>query len=74
MENNSNLNGAEGKSVQVELKKDILLLDVKALINAQLREFDKTNTKNICKQFLEFALNKGLLKDNPFTEKENLLP
>jgi hypothetical protein len=54
---------------QPQPNRDILLLDVKSLVNAQLREIDKNNTKNICKQFLMFVFNKGLLKKNPFDIK-----
>lgn len=46
--------------------RELLYLSVPAMMNAQVRQVDKNQTKEICAVLLSFSYEKGLLKDNPF--------
>jgi hypothetical protein len=51
---------------------DTVLVNVKILVNANLRQFDKNNTTIACSNLLRFAFDKGLLIRSPFSEKGDL--
>ena len=52
---------------------DLILLDVDALMETQIRQRDKYNTKVCCQNLLNFAYEKGLLRDNPSDNEGNLI-
>lgn len=52
---------------------DLILLDVDALMETQIRQKDKYNTKVCCQNLLNFAYEKGLLRDNPSDNEGNLI-
>ena len=52
---------------------DQVLLDVDMLLRSQIRQKDKDNTIVICQNLLNFAYEKGLLRDNPSDNEGNLI-
>lgn len=52
--------------------KDIILLNVKMLSQAYIRQKDKNNVMICCKNLLVFSYEKGLLLKNPVDEQGNL--
>ena len=52
--------------------KDIILLDVRRLAEAYIRQVDKDNTLIACRNLLQLSYKKGLLHKNPFDEEGNL--
>lgn len=52
---------------------DLFYLDVDALMETQIRQRDKYNTKVCCQNLLNFAYEKGLLRDNPSDNEGNLI-
>lgn len=51
---------------------DLIILDIKYLIDADLRQRDKDNTKIACYNLLNFSYSKRLLNKNPFDSQGNL--
>lgn len=52
--------------------KDTVLLNVKTLMGAYIRQIDKDNILISCRNLLRFSYEKGLLQKNPFDEQGNL--
>ena len=52
--------------------KDTVLLNVKLLAEAYIRQIDKDNTLIVCSNLLQFSYEKGLLLRSPFDEQGNL--
>lgn len=52
--------------------KDTELLNVKALMEAHIRQIDKKKTLIVCENLLRFSYEKGLLFKNPFDKEGNL--
>ena len=52
--------------------KDIVLLNVRILAGAYIRQVDKDNTLIACRNLLQLSYKKGLLHKNPFDEEGNL--
>ncbi len=52
--------------------KDIVLLNVRRLAEAYIRQVDKDNTLIACSNLLQLSYKKGLLHKNPFDEKGDL--
>ena len=52
--------------------KDIVLLNVRRLAEAYIRQVDKDNTLIACRNLLQLSYKKGLLHENPFDEEGNL--
>ena len=52
--------------------KDIVLLNVRRLAEAYIRQVDKDNTLIACRNLLQLSYKKGLLHKNPFDEKGDL--
>ena len=52
--------------------KDTVLLNVKLLAEAYIRQIDKDNTLIVCSNLLQFSYEKGLLLKSPFDEQGKL--
>ena len=52
--------------------KDIVLLNVRMLVDAYIRQADKSNTLIACRNLLQLSYNNGLLHNNPFDEQGDL--
>lgn len=52
--------------------KDTVLLNVKLLAEAYIRQIDKDNTLIVCSNLLQFSYEKGLLLRSPFDEQGKL--
>ena len=52
--------------------KDIVLLNVRRLAEAYIRQVDKDNTLIACRNLLQLSYNNGLLHKNPFDEQGDL--
>ncbi|WP_024468253.1 hypothetical protein [Treponema pedis] len=52
--------------------KDTVLLNVKTLMGAYIRQIDKDNILISCRNLLRFSYEKGLLQENPFDEQGDL--
>ena len=48
--------------------KDIVLLNVRRLAEAYIRQVDKDNTLIACRNLLQLSYKKGLLHKNPFDD------
>ena len=53
--------------------KDQFFFDVDALMETQIRQKDKENTKICCQNLLNFSFQKGLLYENPIDDEGNLI-